>query len=108
MKDGARSLAGISERLSTRAGPCSWADDFARLQLHSRPGPEGWAADFAQRQQQQHQNGVAGRSRSWGQIWDEGAAESSDWASDFAAKAQAATVRLCPHPQADILLQDPL
>lgn len=70
-----------------KLGLCRWVDDFSRLQLHSRPPPEAWAADFAAQQQQQ-QNGAVGRSQSWGQIWDEsGAADSADWASDFAAKA---------------------
>jgi hypothetical protein len=74
-----------------------WADDFARLQLHARPPAEAWAADFQQQQQQQQQgNGVGPRSRSWGRIWDDSAAaDSADWASDFAAKASGATVRCC-------------
>ncbi len=64
-------------------------EDFSKMHLVA-PRHEQWAQDFAQQQQQQ-----SARSRSWSQIWDEGASQTNQWASEF-DQSQAATV--CSDP----------
>ncbi len=56
------------------------------MHLGSQPH-EQWAQDFEQQQQN-------GRTRSWGQIWDEGNGQTNEWATEF-DQSQAATVSAC-------------